>query len=538
MNWFRNMKIATRLYLLGFVVVAMFLIMTAVGVLVHSVVDIGMKGLVAAGQTDSHLREQVHGWKNLLIRGQDKTAMNKYYQNMLKARRDTSSDFEELKVVFHELELNMTPLTQLQDKLNEMQHAYDLSMPTLRAASGTENYDVTVHKVDKEVRGVDRAVTDLSLVLGDVMQTAIEREVNVIFIIFGVLGIITIVLVFLLVYLIGRTLGSSFNELIAASDQLAAGDLRVKVPDFGRNELGALSHSFNRMTENLAKLIKASKDASGKMFETLDNLKQIINVQVSSATEQASSVNETTSAAQQIKTSSGVTLEKAKELGKSANQTRQEGEKGFESVKKAVGGMNMIKEKVEAIAQSILGLSEHTQQIGETTAAVAGLAQQSKLLSLNASIEAAKAGDAGKGFAVVASEVRNLAEQSQQATTKVQKILQDIQQATDRAVMATEEGSKEVETGLSSINDTGNVIQQLTQVINDTVGATQQIVAALQQEVGGIDQIAEAMQEINKATEQLTKSAKQTEESSTLLSTVFESMKSGISSYKVDYEEK
>ena len=94
------------------------------------------------------------------------------------------------------------------------------------------------------------------------------------------------------------------------------------------------------------------------------------------------------------------------------------------------------------IAETILALSEQTQQIGDIIATVNDIADQSNLLALNAAIEAARAGEAGKGFAVVAGEVRSLAEQSRQATAQVKEILGDIQKATNTAVMVTEEGTK------------------------------------------------------------------------------------------------
>src|SRR5207237_6717599 len=112
-----------------------------------------------------------------------------------------------------------------------------------------------------------------------------------------------------------------------------------------------------------------------------------------------------------------------------------------------VDGMGDIRSKVQTIAQDILALSEQTQQIGEITATVNDIADQSNLLALNAAIEAAKAGEQGKGFAVVASEVRNLAEQSKQATGKVRTILSDIQKATNAAVLPTEQGTSVAESG-------------------------------------------------------------------------------------------
>src|SRR5439155_7510542 len=103
-----------------------------------------------------------------------------------------------------------------------------------------------------------------------------------------------------------------------------------------------------------------------------------------------------------------------------------------------IEGMESIRQQMSTVAGSILSLSAQGQAIGEIIATVDDLAAQSKLLALNASIEAAKAGDEGKGFAVVAQEVRALAEQSKLATMQVRGILNDIKKARSSAVLATE----------------------------------------------------------------------------------------------------
>ena len=121
--------------------------------------------------------------------------------------------------------------------------------------------------------------------------------------------------------------------------------------------------------------------------------------------------------------------------------------------------------RVESIAENIVALSEQTQQIGEIITTVNDIAAQSNILALNASVEAARAGEYGKGFAVVAVEVRNLAEQSRQATAQVKAILSDIQKATNATVMATEEGTKQVEDGAQLAMKAGEAIEQLAEVI-------------------------------------------------------------------------
>jgi methyl-accepting chemotaxis protein len=176
-----------------------------------------------------------------------------------------------------------------------------------------------------------------------------------------------------------------------------------------------------------------------------------------------------------------------------------------------VQSMHELRERVEAIARDIMALSEQTQQIGEITASVSDIADQSNLLALNAAIEAAKAGEQGKGFAVVAAEVRNLAEQSKQATSKVRSILGSIQKATNAAVLATEQGSKGVEAGLGLALRAGQVIGQLVEVIQQAAQAAQQIAASAHQQSVGMDQIAQAMGEISQATTQFVAGARQSQ---------------------------
>jgi len=323
------------------------------------------------------------------------------------------------------------------------------------------------------------------------------------------------------------------NLLRQYSSRVAAGDLRQQVKVQSRDEIGLLSRDFNIMIEALAGTTKQITEACHNMVSSLDEVKHAVDIQSSGATEQASSINEITASIGEIEKSSNQTMEKAKSLGEAAERTREKGQQGLEAVEQSVLGMKSVREKVQLIAQTILDLSNQTQQVGEITAVVNTLAQQSKMLALNASIEAAKAGDAGKGFAVVATEVKNLAEQSEQATTQVQKILEDIRHAAEKAVMVTEEGTKGVDYGTNLVEQTGEVVRNLSDVIHETTIATQQIEAAIRQESVGIEQITAGMNEINQVTSSFVESAKQTTEAINNLSAIAKSLKERVDTYKV-----
>ena len=317
------------------------------------------------------------------------------------------------------------------------------------------------------------------------------------------------------------------------SSKVASGDLTQRVDVTSRDELGKLGDDLNTMTQGLSSITKNIAQASTNMATSLEEVKQASDQQSAGVSQQAASINEITASLEEIDKSAAQTMEKARILGQLAETTSEQGQAGLQAVYDSIEGMKAVRNKVETIAKNILDLSNQTQQVGEITAVVNTLAQQSKMLALNASIEAAKAGDSGKGFAVVATEIKNLAEQSEQSTVEVQRILEDIRRATEKAVLVTEEGTKGVDQGTSLVEQMGEIVRSLTQAIQETRIASQQIEAAVRQESLGIEQITTGMNEINQVTSSFVATVKQTSESIRQLSGIAKNIKEYVDVYKV-----
>lgn len=323
------------------------------------------------------------------------------------------------------------------------------------------------------------------------------------------------------------------NIFRSQSKRIASGDLTQRVAVSSHDEMGMLGEDLNNMTERLSNINKQITESCHNMVSMLTEVKHAVDSQSAGASEQASSINQITASLEEIEKSAAQTMQKAKALGEVAERTRTKGELGLDAVEQSINGMKNVRDKVQTIAQTILDLSNQTQQVGEITAVVNTLAQQSKMLALNASIEAAKAGEAGKGFAVVAAEVKNLAEQSEQSTTQVQKILEDIRHATEKAVMAMEEGTKGVDAGTGLVEQTGEIVRSLNDVIHEATIASQQIEAAIRQEGIGIEQITAGMNEINQVTSSSVASVKQTTEAIDNLGSIANTLKKQTDVYKV-----
>ncbi len=287
------------------------------------------------------------------------------------------------------------------------------------------------------------------------------------------------------------------------------------------------------LLEKLSEQLKQIQEAAGILASSTSEILAATTQVASGAAETATAVSEATTTVEEVKQTAQVASQKAKHVSETAQKSAQVSQTGKKSVDETIEGMNRIREQMEAIAESIVRLSEQSQAVGEIIATVNDLAEQSNLLAVNASIEAAKAGEQGKGFAVVAQEVKSLAEQSKQATAQVRTILGDIQKATSAAVMAAEQGSKAVEAGVRQTTETGEVIRILADSIGEAAQAATQIAASSQQQLVGMDQMASAMENIKQASTQNEAGTKQVEAAAQGLHELAQRLKQMVEQYKM-----
>jgi PAS domain S-box-containing protein len=258
---------------------------------------------------------------------------------------------------------------------------------------------------------------------------------------------------------------------------------------------------------NLLEVLKHVQDASSQTLSIAGEILRNTEEQKKSIAEQSSSVKEVATTIEQLDITSQQTADKAEGVVLSAQKSVDVSRVGQDAVNEEIQTMRMIREKVEAIAQQILELSQQAQQIGMIVTVVNDIADQTNLLALNAAIEAARAGEHGKGFAVVAMEVKKLAEQSQGATARITDLVKEIQNATKASVVATEEGAKGVEIGMQLAIKGGETIESVTHTISETAEAVQQISSIAKQQSVGIQQVSIAMSSINAGMKQTTTSA-------------------------------
>ena len=238
-----------------------------------------------------------------------------------------------------------------------------------------------------------------------------------------------------------------------------------------------------------------------------------VSSQVSaSAAQTASATNETTATVEEVRQTAQLAHEKASQVAESSQNVAEGADIGRVSTEQSITAFGGLADQMEVVAEAINRLSDQTQAVGDIISTVNDIAEQSNLLSVNASIEAAKAGDQGKGFTVVAQEVKSLAEQSKQAVAQVRTILGEIQKAGNVAVQAAEQGRAAIDTGRRQVEEARDRTFVLADDASEAAQSAAQISASSRQQLAGMEQISQAIESINQAGAQSAAGTRQVEQ--------------------------
>lgn len=298
---------------------------------------------------------------------------------------------------------------------------------------------------------------------------------------------------------LSRSITLPLDEAADLAEAITNGDLSLNLLPRGDDQIGRLVTALNQMVAKL-------RDQTGLTLEGVKVLTESANRIYATAarlaegtTRTSSAVSETTATFEEVKQSAKVSSEKARRVAEDSHRAVQISEAGKKATEEALMRMNLIKGQMESIGETVVRLSEHSQAIEVIVNAVQDIAEQSNLLAVNASIEAARAGDQGKGFAVVAHEIKTLADQSRNATDQVRAILQETRKWISAVVMATEQGGKAVEAGVAQSNVAGEAIQVLSSTVTLSSQAATVIDTSTEQQFVGLDQVAGGMTSIEEA---------------------------------------
>jgi methyl-accepting chemotaxis protein len=239
-------------------------------------------------------------------------------------------------------------------------------------------------------------------------------------------------------------------------------------------------------------------------------LQTAANQQATGAKEQSTAMNEITTTISELLATSMQIAESAQRVAHIAEETTKGARSGEQTVSKANESIGGIKRQVDLIVTHMLDLGKKSQQIGGILEIINELAEQTNILAINATIEAAGAGETGKRFAVIADEIRKLADRVGGSTKEIRGLIDEIRAAVNTTVMTTEGGSKAVDAGARQFSDVAAAFRQIVSLVSTTTEAAREIELSTKQQTTAVEQVKIAVSNVAQATRETEASSSET----------------------------
>jgi len=321
-------------------------------------------------------------------------------------------------------------------------------------------------------------------------------------------------------------------QLLDEMGDLASGDLTVHTT-VSEDFTGAIADSVNVTIDSLRGLVKTINDTSTQLSTAVQETEQTA---ISLATASKKQYEDITVASRAINEMSG-SMEQvstdAIESSKVAMRSVEIAKHGGDAVKRTMSGMDTIREHIQETSKRIKRLGESSQEIGDIVELINDIAEQTNILALNASIQAAMAGEAGRGFAVVADEVQRLAERSANATRQIEALVKAIQADTNEAVISMEKSTSGVVTGAQLAENAGGALEEIETVSEHLAGLIKGMSGEARLQANAAASLTVAMNGIQELTTQATAGAEQTSRSIGNLARLAQDLDKSVAGFKL-----
>lgn len=333
-------------------------------------------------------------------------------------------------------------------------------------------------------------------------------------------ALVVIVFAMALSLMIALDVSLPMRELSKTAVNIAGGNTDVPLVPGGDDETGVLARAFNRMTRILIAQLKSELQRSqammGSIRSAIEVLAPMSQEMVIISGQQSSSSSRQAAAAEEAAATSQEIAAVAKQIAVSSTQVAQAAEgvlnmasEGEKKLELTTATFNDIIRKMKDIAESAVKLGEQSREIGNIVKIIEEISENTNLLSLNAAIEAAGAGEHGRRFGVVAQEIGRLAKSSTQSTKKIRDIIERMQNSISGAVMQAEEGEKTVSKGKTVIDEMSEFFNEVFSAASESARNMKEINLMTSQQSSASDQMALTMSEVKETAQQSAAAAEQ-----------------------------
>ncbi|MBA1197668.1 methyl-accepting chemotaxis protein [Pseudomonas plecoglossicida] len=333
--------------------------------------------------------------------------------------------------------------------------------------------------------------------------------------------------------LLMRAITTPMQRIVHALDKLRSGDLSMRLDLDRKDEFGAIETGFNEMAESLASLVAQAQRSSVQVTTSVTEIAATSKQQQATATETAATTTEIGATSREIAATSRDLVRTMTEVTSAADQASILAGSGQQGLARMEETMHQVMGAADLVNAKLSILNEKASNINQVVVTIVKVADQTNLLSLNAAIEAEKAGEYGRGFAVVATEVRRLADQTAVATYDIEQMVREIQSSVSAGVMGMDKFSEEVRRGMFEVQQVGEQLSQIIYQVQALAPRVLMVNDGMQAQATGAEQINQALSQLSDASTQTVESLRQASFAIDELSQVAAGLRGGVSRFKV-----
>ena len=334
-------------------------------------------------------------------------------------------------------------------------------------------------------------------------------------------------------WLLFRAISVPLASVMQILEVMRSGDLTKRLDLARRDEFGALESGFNRMTDELTGLVGQAQKSALQVTTSVTEIAATSRQQQATASETAATTTEIGATSREIFATSRDLARTMTEVAGVADHAASLAGTGHVGLTRMEDAMRHVMEAAGSVNGKLGILNEKAGNINQVVTTITKVADQTNLLSLNAAIEAEKAGEYGRGFAVVATEIRRLADQTAVATYDIEQMIKEIQSAVSAGVMGMDKFAEEVRRGMDEMRQVGDQLAQIIAQVQTLPPRFQVVNEGMQAQATGAEQINQALVQLSEAAQQTAESLQQSSQAIEELNHVANGLKSGVSRFKV-----
>jgi methyl-accepting chemotaxis protein WspA len=345
--------------------------------------------------------------------------------------------------------------------------------------------------------------------------------------------VLLLIMTSLVAYFIVKSIITPLARMVASTQSISKGDFTERMKLDRNDEFGALSEGFNYMINELTELVDQVQKSSIRVNSSVTDIAATAKEQQSTASEIAATTTQIGATSKEISATSKELVRTMHDVSAVAAQSADLADSGQTGLNRMEETMKHVTEAAGSINAKLAVLNEKAGNINQVVTTITKVADQTNLLSLNAAIEAEKAGEYGRGFAVVASEIRRLADQTAVATYDIEQMVKEIQSALSAGVMGMDKFSEQVRRGMQEVQQVGGQLSQIIQQVQAMAPRFETVREGMEAQATGAEQISDSLLQLTEAAQQTVESLRQSSSAIDELNEVSGSLRKTVSHFKL-----